>query len=136
MFNAVQQLSSAVTSKQGCRQTTQFRKPHYLIRHHSHHQPPYHADFYPILQMSRFANLHSDEMEMRPVDAIPDTGQGTQNDHPNWFQRARYGVVNLIQRMDNGVAKSRAGRLFRLKGSGHVRITLEARPWQKKQKLT
>jgi hypothetical protein len=129
------QLSSAVAPRAGLPPNNQSRQSafHYLVRHHSHSQPPFHGDFYPVLQMSRFANLHSDEIEMRPVDAVPDAGQGTQNDHPSWFQRTRYGAVDLIQRMDNLVAKSPAGRLFRLKGSGHVRISLEACLRQKKK---
>ncbi|KAK4127465.1 hypothetical protein N657DRAFT_661582 [Parathielavia appendiculata] len=60
-----------------------------------------------------------DEIEMRPVDSVLDTGQETHIDRRNWFQRKRDRISNLIHRMDSHVAKSPVGRLFRLRGSGH-----------------
>ncbi|KAK4104809.1 hypothetical protein N658DRAFT_542115 [Parathielavia hyrcaniae] len=76
--------------------------------------------------MSKLANSPSDEIEMRPVDSIPDTGQGIETCHKNWFQRKRDRISDLIHRMDSRVATSLVGRLFRLKGSGHPKEIRDA----------
>jgi hypothetical protein len=59
---------------------------------------------------------------MHPVHPLP--GPASQepdsNDRPNWFQRCRKNISDLVERMDDGVSKTPVGRLFRLKGSGHV----------------
>ena len=57
---------------------------------------------------------------MRPADAESGVAEEPQNKGPNWFQRWRMGISNLVHRMDTSVGKSPVGRFFRLKGSGHV----------------
>ncbi len=74
-----------------------------------------------ISQMSNILALHREEIEMRPSETAPEAGEeGVQNNRPSWFQRWRKGFSNLVNRMDTGVAKSPVGRIFRLKGGGHV----------------
>ncbi|KAK4044842.1 ubiquitin carboxyl-terminal hydrolase [Parachaetomium inaequale] len=58
---------------------------------------------------------------MHPVHPMPDPAsqEPDNNDHPSWFQRCRKNISDFIERIDDGVSKTPAGRLFRLKGSGH-----------------
>lgn len=98
----------------------------YFFRHFSQHQPrgTTHLqnilDVYVKWQMSNTPASFSEEIEMRSADAGPVTGEAPQNKRANWFQRWRKTVSSLTHRMNTSVARSPLGRLFRLKGSGHV----------------
>ena len=59
---------------------------------------------------------------MHPVHPMPGPAslEPDNNERPNWVQRCRKNISDLIERVDNGVSKTPVGRLFRLKGSGRV----------------
>lgn len=61
---------------------------------------------------------------MRPAHAGFATSEVPQNKPDNWFQRWRKRVSDLTLRMNTTVARSPAGRFFRLKGSEHVSVNL------------
>jgi hypothetical protein len=96
----------------------------------NHLEPPSSKQFGRVHQMamSNTPASFSEEIEMRPADAGPVTGEAPQNKRANWFQRWRKTVSSLTHRMNTSVARSPVGRLFRLKGSGHVSFSSPLNP--------
>jgi hypothetical protein len=79
--------------------------------------------------MTSEANPRSEEIEMQHRNATFSMGGEIYQQHhlnhehhgpPGRLQQWRKAVAGLIQRMDDSVGRSPVGRLFRLKGSGHV----------------
>jgi AGZA family xanthine/uracil permease-like MFS transporter len=73
-----------------------------------------------FLEMTGPTDLHSEEIEMRSVNQGQGASGEMQTSCPSWFHRLGKSLSNVVQRVDNSASKSLVGRLFQLKGSGHV----------------
>lgn len=58
---------------------------------------------------------------MHSQGAVLEEGVEINNTQPTtWIGKWKHGVGSLISRVDNFLARSPVGRLFRLNGCGHV----------------
>lgn len=65
--------------------------------------------------------VRNEGMEMHPAQSIPEpTRQLPHTDKPNWFRRFQQKFRASIRHVDDSVGSSLFGRLFRLRGCGHV----------------